>query len=268
MVYPVHLVLGILLEKTGVCAELSFKYPKLLDLVNERVKKIYPKRYEQGIGYEPFTINISLSTEQVLLSAYNRMKHFKQVYLNEGHLADALFRSNDESTSAILDGLDVSGILGIVSSPRDMIVSLKDYEFPTISTSNINCRKAEQNDAAWLKFFLKNEFGNRWITAVENGFSQENIPIFIAIDNNQINGFACFDVGRNKKGLFGPMGTSLSNRLQGIGYTLLHHCLREMKEQGYEYAIIGQAGPLEFYEKACNAIIIPMNEERNPSSHL
>lgn len=239
-----------------------------MDLLNERVKEINLNKYEQGIGYEPFTINISLSTEQVLISAYNRMKHFKQVYLNEGHLADALFRSNDESTSAILDGLDVSGILGIISSPRDMIVSLKDYEFPTISTSNINCRKAEQNDAAWLKSFVENEFGNRWISSVENGFSQENIPVFITIEDNQITGFACFDVVRNKKGLFGPMGTSLSNRVQGIGYTLLHYCLREMKEKGYEYAIIGQAGPLEFYEKACNAFIIPMNEELNTSSHL
>ncbi len=263
MVYPAHLVSGILLEKTGVCAELSFKYPKLLDLVNERVKRIYPNRYELGIGYEPFTINISLSTEEVLLNACNRMKHFKQVYLNEGHLADALFRSNDDSTSAILDGLDISGILGIVSSPRDMIVSLKDYEFPIISTSNIHCRKAKQKDATWLKSFVENEFGNRWIAAVENGLSQENIPIFITIENNQINGFACFDVGRNKKGLFGPMGTSLSNRVQGIGYTLLHHCLREMKEKDYEYAIIGQVGPLEFYEQACNAVIIPMNEELN-----
>lgn len=52
------------------------------------------------------------------------------------------------------------------------------------------------------------------------------------------------------------MGTSLSNRMQGIGYTLLHYCLYEMKEIGYEYAVIGEAGPLEFYEKACNAVVI------------
>jgi len=51
----------------------------------------------------------------------------------------------------------------------------------------------------------------------------------------------------------------MSNRTKGIGYELLHHCLKDMKEIGYEYAIIGGAGPIEFYEKACNAVVIPAN---------
>lgn len=53
------------------------------------------------------------------------------------------------------------------------------------------------------------------------------------------------------------MGTSITKRTQGIGNALLHYCLNEMKEIGYEYAIIGEAGPIEFYEKSCNAVIIP-----------
>lgn len=32
-----------------------------------------------------------------------------------------------------------------------------------------------------------------------------------------------------------------------------------MKGKGYEYTIIGEAGPLEFYEKSCNAVIIPLS---------
>lgn len=259
IIYPVHLVLGMLLERTGVCAELSIKNPELRELLVKRIKEVYSNTYEHGISYEPFKMNISLSTDQVLIHASNRMKRFKQIYLNEGHLADAIFKSNDDSTNSILEGLDVSSILAIMSSPRDMVVPLKDYEFPSILTSNINYRKAEQNDAASLKAFVESEFGNGWLDSIENGFLQDNIPIFIALDDNHINGFACFDVVRKRKGLFGPMGTSLSNRVQGIGYILLHHCLREMQEIGYEYAVIGQAGPLEFYEKACNAVVIPRN---------
>jgi len=53
------------------------------------------------------------------------------------------------------------------------------------------------------------------------------------------------------------MGTAILNRTQRIGYMLLHSCLKEMKDIGYEYAVIGEAGPLEFYEKACNAVVIP-----------
>jgi hypothetical protein len=30
---------------------------------------------------------------------------------------------------------------------------------------------------------------------------------------------------------------------------LLHHTLNGMKEKGFEYAIIGDDGPIEFYEK-------------------
>jgi hypothetical protein len=30
-----------------------------------------------------------------------------------------------------------------------------------------------------------------------------------------------------------------------------------MKDVGYEYAIIGGAGPFEFYETACKTVVIP-----------
>ena len=101
------------------------------------------------------------------------------------------------------------------------------------------------------------------MSAVQNGFSKEEIPIYIAIIDGEIIGFAGYDIVRNKKGLFGPMGTTLTKRIQGIGYTLLHYCLKEMKEIGYEYAVIGQAGPIEFYEKSCNAVVIPKSFDRS-----
>lgn len=257
VVYPVHLLLGILLEKTGVCAELYINYPRLTEILNDRVAQMQFEIEDEGIIYEPFTINISQTTKIVLEHADFQMKRFKQVYINEGHIVDAILKINDRLTKAIIDGLDVSRILEIVSFPRDMIVSLRDYSFPTIPTSVITFRKAKLSDAPSLKIFVEKEFGNGWLDSIENGFSQEDIPIFIAQDEQEILGFACFDVVRRKKGLFGPMGTSLSNRTQGIGYTLLHYCLGEMKEIGYEYAVIGEAGPLEFYEKSCNAVVIP-----------
>lgn len=257
VVYPVHLILGILLERTGVCADLFINYPSLTEILNERVKEIQLENVGEGINYEPFTLNISHSTKMAMEIAYNRMKRFKQVYLNEGHIVDAIFKTNDPLTRAIFDGLDVSCILEIVSYPRDMIVSLKDYSFPTIPKNSLTFRKVKRSEAATLKNFVEKEFGRGWLDSIENGFFQEDIPIFIALEEQEILGFACFDVVRRKKGLFGPMGTSFLNRIQGIGYTLLHYCLVEMKAKGYEYAVIGEVGPLEFYEKACNAVVIP-----------
>lgn len=257
IVYPVHLLLGLLRERTGVCAELYINYPVLTEILNERVKKIQFDKEEKGIKFEPFTIDISKATKMVLEKANNRMEHFNQVYINEGHIIEAIFKINDSLTKTMIDGLDVPRILEIVSYPRDMIVSLKEYSLPTLPVSKITFRKAKQSDAVCLKNFIEKDFGNGWLNSIENGFDQEDIPIFIALEGQRIIGFACFNVVRRKKGVFGPMGTSLSNRIQGIGYTLLHYCLSEMKEIGYEYAVIGEAGPIEFYEKTCNAVVIP-----------
>ena len=257
VVYPVHLLLGLLHEKTSVCADLYINYPNLKDILNERIKKSQVNMKDEGIGYASFTVKISQTTKMVMENASGRMKRFKQIYINEGHIVDAIFKINDPLTRAIFDKVDVSYILEIISYPRDMIVSLRDYSFPTMQKGHMIFRKAANSDRESLEKFVENEFGTGWLNSIENGFLQKSIPIFIALRNQEIVGFACFDVVRNKKGLFGPMGTSYSKRTQRIGYTLLHYCLAEMKEIGYEYAVIGEVGPLEFYEKACNAVIIP-----------
>ncbi|WP_212958971.1 GNAT family N-acetyltransferase, partial [Bacillus sanguinis] len=90
---------------------------------------------------------------------------------------------------------------------------------------------------------------------------KENLPIYIAEQEEVIVGFACYDVVRGKKGLFGPMGTAKQNRVKGVGKQLLHRSLYSMKQDGYEYAIIGQAGPVEFYERCCNARLIPIMDK-------
>jgi N-acetylglutamate synthase-like GNAT family acetyltransferase len=257
IIHPVHLLLGTLLERSGVCAELFLQFPTLFDILKDRVNKITFDKSELGMKHSPFKKNISLSTKQVLEIAENRMKRFTQVYINEGILIKAIFDLNETMTKSIMNGIDILPILEIISSPRDMIVPLRNYSPPEFAPSEITFRKAILEDAGFLKNFVEKEFGNGWLESIENGFQEENIPIYIALLNDQIIGFACFDVVRRKKGLFGPMGTSILNRTQGIGFTLLHYCLREMQKIGYEYAIIGEAGPLEFYEKSCNAVVIP-----------
>ncbi|CKH60380.1 Uncharacterised protein [Streptococcus pneumoniae] len=107
------------------------------------------------------------------------------------------------------------------------------------------------------------EFGERWLQSVDYGFRtyNEKLPIYIAQQEEVIVGFACYDVVRGKKGLFGPMGIAKQNRVKGVGKELLYHCLYNMKQDGYEYAIIGQAGPIEFYERNCNARLIPIDNK-------
>jgi len=44
---------------------------------------------------------------------------------------------------------------------------------------------------------------------------------------------------------------------RGIGKALLLASLWGLREMGYVYGIIGRAGPVEFYEQAVGAIVIP-----------
>ncbi|MGX2959830.1 hypothetical protein JNUCC23_11285 [Peribacillus sp. JNUCC 23] len=149
---------------------------------------------EQGMRFHLFSMNISLSTKQVLRNAYKRMKRFNQVYINEGILIKALFDLKDPATSSVIEGLDDSKILDIITSQRYMIVLLENHTFPEFTPSEIIFRKAEQDDAAALGLFVKKEFGNGWLASIENGFQEENIPIYVAAVNGIIVGFACFDV--------------------------------------------------------------------------
>ncbi|WP_078394445.1 hypothetical protein [Shouchella patagoniensis] len=86
-------------------------------------------------------------------------------------------------------------------------------------SNSLSYRNAEANDSEALTAFTKNEFGERWLPSIRSGFSKIEIPIFLARKNDEIIGFACFDVVRNEKGLFGPMGTAETNRVKG-GYAI------------------------------------------------
>ncbi|MDP4086300.1 MAG: hypothetical protein Q8934_17030 [Bacillota bacterium] len=87
------------------------------------------------------------------------MKRFKQVYLNEGILIKAIFDLNETMTKSIMNGIDILPILEITSSPRDMIVSLRNYTFPKIAKLEVIFRKATLEDGVLLKDFVENEFG-------------------------------------------------------------------------------------------------------------
>ena len=68
-------------------------------------------------------------------------------------------------------------------------------------------------------------------------------------------GFACYDV--TCRGYFGQTGVLESERGKGIGTHLLIRSLCGLRELGYAYAIIGGAGPADYYVKALGAIPIP-----------
>ena len=85
-------------------------------------------------------------------------------------------------------------------------------------------------------------------------FPSNNIPIYLVLINDHIIGFSSYDILGTS--IFGPIGVLKDFRKHSIGKILLNKCLWDMKLRGDSIVIIKNAGPIEFYEKCCNANII------------
>ena len=88
-----------------------------------------------------------------------------------------------------------------------------------------------------------------------NALSVLPIGCWIATRGSEIVGYACYDA--TAPDFFGPTRVLDSEQGHGVGTALLLRCLTAMREYGYGYAIIGSVGPVEFYQKTCNATVIP-----------
>ncbi|MGG2027399.1 GNAT family N-acetyltransferase [Gottfriedia sp. S16(2024)] len=251
---PEHLLLACFQENTGTLGEITLKCNIDLNSLRNLIDQsdIVPV---QNLVSEFFNVSVSSEVLAVMVLATEYMKKYNQVYLNVGHLLKALINKNVVENFLTEEQKQI--ILELGTTSRDMITHLDHYIFPD-TTKQIIVRKINRNDYINLFNFVNHNFSSDWIQTIKDAFLLIEPSIFIALDKDgEIVGFACYDVYKNKKCYFGPMGVSLTKRINGIGFSLLHHCLKDMNEIGYEYAIIGGAGPIEFYEKTCNAVVIP-----------
>ncbi|WED27837.1 GNAT family N-acetyltransferase [Vibrio sp. DW001] len=134
----------------------------------------------------------------------------------------------------------------------DLLVKLYDLpEFTAKCPDNIYVRPAMVPERHLVVDFVREHFSEYWVSEVEFALSQHPVRCLIATRNSQIVGFACYDT--TFKGYFGPTGVSQTERGLGIGEALLHRSMHLMHLQGYQYAMIGSAGPIEFYKRSVNA---------------
>jgi GNAT superfamily N-acetyltransferase len=141
----------------------------------------------------------------------------------------------------------------------DMLVKL--YELPDPSDAlvrvkelGIAVRRAIAPEKNIVAKWVGEVFGSSWKSECEVSFSNHPVSCWIAVENDKIIGFSCYD--STCRDFFGPVGVDPSARDKGVGKALLLKCLYDMEAQGYAYAIIGGAGPTDFYKKAVNAVII------------
>lgn len=103
--------------------------------------------------------------------------------------------------------------------------------------------------------WIGERFTPLWVAEASVASATHPLSTWVAVRDGQLIGFACHDA--TQKGFFGPTGVDASARGQGIGEALLFATLRGMREAGYAYAIIGDPGPVEFYLKRLDALVIP-----------
>lgn len=151
----------------------------------------------------------------------------------------------------------------------DLLVKLYDLPPPAgpgegeAAADGITIRRALAPEREPVLAWVERRFGPGWRGEAAAAFGTCPARIMLAVregsaGTGQVLGFACWDV--TARGLFGPTGVDEAARGLGLGRALLLAALRAMAAEGYAYAVIGGAGPVDFYAKACGAVPIPGSE--------
>jgi GNAT superfamily N-acetyltransferase len=138
----------------------------------------------------------------------------------------------------------------------DMLVNL--LKLPSLGRLNdesVNLRRAQPFEITPVRAFIEKNFSLAWADEISVGFANKPVSVVIATREGRVIGFAGYECTR--KAFFGPTGVIESERGTGIGTALLIASLWGLRELGYVYAVIGSAGPKDFYERAVGAIVIP-----------
>ncbi len=143
----------------------------------------------------------------------------------------------------------------------DMLVRL--FELPDstdlykkVASQGIRIFRPMTPNKAVVFEWIKQYFGQGWANENDVSFSRVPVSSFIAYDDDKkkIVGFAAYDC--TAPDFFGPTGVDPEYRGKGIGAALCMKCMEALRDEGYGYAIIGSAGPKDFYRKVCGAELI------------
>ena len=138
----------------------------------------------------------------------------------------------------------------------DLLVNLlKLPSLDQLKDEEVNIRRAQPFEITPVREFIEKNFSVAWADEISVGFANKPVTVVIATRQGRVIGFAGYECTR--KAFFGPTGVAEGERGSGIGTALLIASLWGLRELGYVYGIIGGAGPVEFYERAVGAIVIP-----------
>jgi GNAT superfamily N-acetyltransferase len=147
----------------------------------------------------------------------------------------------------------------------DLLVPLYNLPPTPPIPETIIIRNVYPFERSQLRAFIEKHFTTGWADEAEMAFRRMPPTCILAIHDGHIIGFAAYDCTFNA--FFGPTGVDPAHRGKGIGTALLFAALNALKSLGHAYAIIGSAGPVDFYTKTVNAIPIS-NSTPGPYQNL
>lgn len=264
VIHPVHLFLAALKIDSDVNNELKTLISVDIVAIEQQLNLLIPQKnmnnYVQINVKNSTLINISTITKDIILEAKRLSmlsEEHGQIFVNDGQILSVVLNCDDTVTRVCLSNLNKDLIISIIASPRNMIVNLNN-NFNIDCTEDVYIRKVNGSDKDMVREFVLKNFYERWTNTIDYGLSLTDIPIYIATINDNIVGFAGYNISKQRKGYFGPLGVLREFRDRKIGQALLNSCLLEMKYLDYRTCIIGNASSIEFYEKSCGAKIIPI----------
>lgn len=147
-----------------------------------------------------------------------------------------------------------------MASNYDLLVDLYDVDFSKKTQSTYKIVRVLSPNSDRVIDFINTHFSKGWASEAKAALYKPNPTCFIALDNKQIIGFACYDA--TAKGFFGPLGVDANYRGHKIGQALTLYCLESLYNEGYAYAIIGGVSEktVSFYKKVCP--VIPIENSR------
>ncbi len=141
---------------------------------------------------------------------------------------------------------------------HDMLVRL--YELPSLQDAQnavrshgVTIRRALGPEKNLLRDWSHSHFPI-FAAEVEIACCRQPIACFVAVREQTVLGFACYDTAA--RNFFGPEAVIESERGRGVGRALLLAALHAQRDEGYAYAIIGGVGPAGFYARNVGAISI------------
>lgn len=137
----------------------------------------------------------------------------------------------------------------------DLLVPLYGLPEPGVPPG-FTVRKPMASEASVVQSWISENFSAGWASEVLPALCRTPASMFIAIDDGtgKPAGFCAWDC--TALGFLGPVGTSAEYRSMGVGRALVLSTCHAMRHQGYGYAIVGDAGPVEFFMKISRAVEI------------